>query len=384
VSAPDRRSTRAGHPWSGPGGAPALGLIGGIGPESTIDYYRRILALWQEVRPGTAPSILIDSLDVDEGIRLVQHDRPGLVDYLAASTDRLTRAGAELIAMAANTPHIVVDELEQRCRVPLLSIVEACAARAAAEGYGTVGLLGTRFTMEARMYPDAFARHAIEVVTPEETARAWLHERYLGELLRGVFSDETRTGVETMCAGLGSGGAEAVVLAGTELPLLLGGETAGGLPILDSTEVHVASIVDALFAGSRNPAQAAVSGTTERHREWIAAVNATDIDAYARLVTEDLVWLPPHGDPVVGRPAFRAWLEPFFEAYAYDFTIDGVEALETTGWIAETGEFVSRMTPRSGGPQASHSGRFFALWRREEGHWRMERYVDTGGLRGAD
>ncbi|HSM08467.1 MAG TPA: amino acid racemase [Gemmatimonadota bacterium] len=223
-----------------------LGLIGGLGPESTIDYYRRILALWQEARPGTAPAIVIDSLDVDVGIRLVQEDRLALVDYLAASADRLVRAGAGLIAMAANTPHVVIDELGERCPVPLLSIVEACAARADAAGYVTVGLLGTRFTMEATMYPDAFARHAIEVVTPEEDARAWLHERYLGELLRGVFSDETRAGVEGICADLRAAGAEVVVLAGTELPLLLQGNSAGGLQLLDSTEIHVAAIVGAL------------------------------------------------------------------------------------------------------------------------------------------
>ena len=226
----------------------SLGLIGGIGPESTVDYYRRILARWQEARPGSAPSILIDSLDVDEGIRLVQSDRAGLVDYLAASADRLARAGATHIAMAANTPHVVFDALSERCRVPLLSIVEACVERVAREGMQTVGLLGTRFTMESSMFPDAFGRRGIEVLTPGEEARRWLHERYLGELLRGVFADEARTGVEQLCADLRLRGAEAVVLAGTELPLLLGGDSAGGLPLLDSTEIHVAALVDVLLA----------------------------------------------------------------------------------------------------------------------------------------
>lgn len=117
-----------------------------------------------------------------------------------------------------------------------------------------------------------------------------------------------------------------------------------------------------------------------RHREWIAAVDATDIDAYADLVTEDLVWIPPHGDPVVGRAAFRSWLQPFFGAYAYEFSVESIAARETDHWIAETGEFTSRMTPLSGGGPATHSGRYFALWRREDDVWRIERYVDLGSL----
>jgi uncharacterized protein (TIGR02246 family) len=117
-----------------------------------------------------------------------------------------------------------------------------------------------------------------------------------------------------------------------------------------------------------------------RHRVWIAAVNATDIDAYAALVTEDLVWIPPHGEALVGRSAFRAWLRPFFESFAYAFSLADIRARESGGWIAETGRFTSRMTPRSGGGPMAHSGRYLALWRREDDVWRIDRYVDLGDL----
>ena len=122
------------------------------------------------------------------------------------------------------------------------------------------------------------------------------------------------------------------------------------------------------------------SAYATHHRDWIAAVEATDIDAYADLVTEDLVWIPPHGDAVVGRAAFRSWLRPFFGAFAYDVSLDGIEAHEAGRWIAEVGEFTSRMTPLAGGAPATHSGRYFALWRREGEAWRIERYVDLGAL----
>lgn len=120
---------------------------------------------------------------------------------------------------------------------------------------------------------------------------------------------------------------------------------------------------------------------SQRHLDWIAAVASTDIDAYAALVTADLVWIPPTGDAIVGRAAFRSWLAPFFERYAYDFAIADIRAHQTERWIAETGEFTSRMTPDSGGPAATHSGRFFMLWRREQDVWQIERYVDQGSLR---
>jgi aspartate racemase len=225
------------------------GLVGGLGPESTIDYYRRILAVWQERHPGSAPSILIDSLDVDRGIDLVRNDRRGLVGYLLGSIERLARAGCGFAAMAANTPHIVFDELAARSPIPLLSIVETCAAEARRIGAHKAGLLGTGFTMESTMYPDVFGRAGIAVVTPDADGRAWLHERYLGELLKGVFKDETRDGVRRLVESMiERDRIDALALAGTELPLLIGADDLGGLPVLDTIELHVGAIVNRLAA----------------------------------------------------------------------------------------------------------------------------------------
>lgn len=152
---------------------PTLGMIGGLGPESTIDYYRRILEAWEQVEPGTAPSIVIDSLDVRRALRLVESDRPALTDYLLASLRRLAGAGVDFAVMTANTPHIVFDDLVARSPVPLLSIVEVCAQEARERGLGRLALLGTRFTMEGPFYPEVCARYGIAVVTPGDADRAW-------------------------------------------------------------------------------------------------------------------------------------------------------------------------------------------------------------------
>ncbi len=221
-----------------------VGLVGGLGPESTIDYYRRILSAWKREDPSTAPSIIIDSLDVQRALHLVAGDRPGLVDYLMASLNRLAAADADFIALTANTPHIVFDELAAQSRVPLVSIVEVCAEEAKHRGLRRLGLLGTRFTMEAPFYPEVFARHGIEVVIPDEPDRAWIHDRYVGQLLEGDFRDDTRRELISLVATMRNERAiDGIVLGGTELPLLLVSPTVAEIPALDTTALHVAAIV---------------------------------------------------------------------------------------------------------------------------------------------
>lgn len=136
------------------------------------------------------------------------------------------------------------DALATRSTVPLLGIVEVCVAEARRLGLRRLALLGTRFTMEAPFYPDVLARAGIGVVTPDATGRAWVHDRYVGELLKGDFRDESRHGFEDLIALLKERErVEGVILGGTELPLLLKSPLVAGLPMLDTTELHVAAIV---------------------------------------------------------------------------------------------------------------------------------------------
>lgn len=224
-----------------------LGIVGGLGPESTIDYYRRILEEWKRESPSSLRSIIIDSLDVDRGLHLVEHDRPGLIEYLAASLGRLAAAGADVAAMAANTPHVVFDELVERSSIPMVSIVEACADEAARLRLRRLALLGTRFTMEGAFYPAVFARRGIAIVAPNDEERRWIHERYVGQLLKGDFRDETREGVLSVVKRLRQEQEiDGVILGGTELTLLLSGPLVADLPALDTTALHVAAIVQRL------------------------------------------------------------------------------------------------------------------------------------------
>ena len=221
-----------------------VGIVGGLGPESTIDYYRRILEAWEREDPTTAPSIVIDSLDVQLALRLVDGDRPALIEYLLASLRRLAGAGVDFVAMTANTPHIVFDELAARSPSPLLSIVEVCAQEALRRGLSRLLLLGTRFTMAGPFYPEVCARYRIAVVVPSAEERAWIHERYIGQLLKGDFRDDTRREFISLISRLGDEErVDGIILGGTELPLLLRSAVIAGLPALDTTELHVAAIV---------------------------------------------------------------------------------------------------------------------------------------------
>ncbi len=224
-----------------------LGLIGGLGPESTIDYYRRILEAAKRAGLESSPPIIIDSLDVQRGLYLSGHDRQGLIEYVAGSVQRLVGAGVDFIAIAANTPHMVFDEVSARSAVPMVSIVEACATEARRLSLTRVLLLGTRFTMEAPFYPQVFARYGIEVATPDERDREWIHDRYVNQMLNGEFSDATRDEFISFITGFrGARVIDGVVLGGTELTILLDSPVVSGIPVLDTTALHVSAIVERL------------------------------------------------------------------------------------------------------------------------------------------
>lgn len=226
------------------------GMIGGLGPESTIDYYRSILARCRQRKPeGGIPHIIINSLDVDKGIAMLDAGRlDHLADYLAQGVEVLVRAGVDFGFMAANTPHLVFDEVARRSAIPLISIVNATAARAKTLGLKKVGLFGTGFTMRADFYPKEFERAGIVLAVPTETERDFIHKKYIGELLKNQFLPQTRSEILSIAHRMrNEDNVQAIALAGTELPLLLRGAESGGIEFLDTAVIHVEAIVDHLL-----------------------------------------------------------------------------------------------------------------------------------------
>lgn len=223
-----------------------LGVVGGIAPPSTVDYYRQLTARYRAANPdGSYPSIIIDSIAAHEFFALLESgDRGAMIELLVGELERLARAGADLALFASNTPHMVFDDVAARSPIPLISIVEETAKVAVARGYRTVGLLGARFTMDAGFYPAVLGRHGIAVVVPAAEDRAYVHERYFSELVEGRFLDETRDGMLAVMDRMrASDGIEAVILGGTELPLLFRDGPSAPIPLLDTTTIHVEAAI---------------------------------------------------------------------------------------------------------------------------------------------
>jgi len=171
-----------------------------------------------------------------------------VTDYLLEGLQKLARAGADFGIIAANTPHIVFDDVQRRSLVPLISIVEATCSEARKRGIHRAGLLGTRFTMQASFYPDVFSREGIAVVVPHEDEQAYIHEKYVGELLKDMFLPKTREHLlEIIQRMKEQEQIQAVILGGTELPLLLRDDSACGIPLLDTTQIHVKAVVAELL-----------------------------------------------------------------------------------------------------------------------------------------
>ena len=222
-----------------------LGLIGGTGPESTIDYYRLLTAQYREKADGASPPVVINSVDLKRMIAWMGAGELGKVtDYLAGEFERLQRAGVDFAALTANTAHIVFDELQQRTSLPLISIVEATCERAQSLGLKSVGLFGTRYTMQGPFYPKVFSRTDVKLVVPNTEEQDYIHEKYFGELLKDVFLPETRARFLAIADEMKAReGVEAVILGGTEIPLLLRTEEHNGIQLLDTTRIHVDRLI---------------------------------------------------------------------------------------------------------------------------------------------
>lgn len=229
--------------------ATVLGIIGGIAPPSTVEYYVALVAGYREHRPGAYPPIIINSIDLSRLLGLIGDGRMAeLVDWLTEEIERLVRAGSGCALLASNTPHVVFDELRARSSIPLLSIVEAAAEAAAERGLKDLGILGTRFTMRGTFYPEVFARRGIAVRAPADDDVAYVHEKYVTELIPARHLPETRQGVLDVIERLVGAGVDGVLLAGTELPLLLARSAHAGVPLLDTSRIHVRRALAELLA----------------------------------------------------------------------------------------------------------------------------------------
>ncbi len=217
-----------------------IGMIGGMSWESTIPYYRQINEIVKQRLGGLhSAKIVLYSVDFHE-IECLQ--RSGEWDVagkiLGEAAHALELAGADFLVLCTNTMHKVVPAIESAVRIPLLHIADATADEIRQAGILTVGLLGTRFTMEQQFYKDRLhERQGLRVLTPEQDDRDVVHRVIYEELCLGSIRPESRAEYRRIISELVGRGAQAVILGCTEISLLVGQQDSD-VPLFDTTSIH--------------------------------------------------------------------------------------------------------------------------------------------------
>jgi len=227
-----------------------VGLVGGIGPESTIEYYRFIIEGYRaRTSDDSYPAIIINSVDLSKLVGWMNaNELDAVTNYLVAAIEKLARAGADFAAIAANTPHIVFNQVRERSSLPMISIVEATRDQASVLGLRRLGLFGTRFTMQGRFYPDCFSEKQIQIVVPNAPEQDYIHEKYFGELVKNIFLPGTRARLLAIVERMRNDDAiDGLILGGTELPLILRDGGDNQFAFLDTTRIHADAIVEQIF-----------------------------------------------------------------------------------------------------------------------------------------
>jgi aspartate racemase len=216
-----------------------IGILGGMSPESTVEYYRHITRRYTE-RFGDHgyPEIVIYSVSFQPYINWPEAGRwDQVAQGLGTAAQRLEAAGVDLILIATNTMHIVFDQVQAQVDVPMLSLLDAVADAIEVQGLRTVGLLGTTFTMEKPFYREALAERGITVLVPESEDREAVNRIIYEELVAGEIREASRAAYVAAVDRLAARGAEGVILGCTEIPLLIS-ETDVDLPLFDTTAIH--------------------------------------------------------------------------------------------------------------------------------------------------
>ena len=223
-----------------------LGIIGGVGPESTIDYYRLIINLYRDIKKdGNQPEMIINSINMKKMLDLAgEKNKEGLIDYISGAVKNAAAAGAQYAVIASNTPHIVYNEVKAASPIPMISIVEETCKKAAELGLKKVGLLGTRLTMQADYYQRVFDTFGIRIVVPGSDEQEFIHSKIISELQAAKIFDTTRRGLLRIVKNMiEQESINGVILGCTELPLILN-EDEYGISFLNTASIHVQSAVN--------------------------------------------------------------------------------------------------------------------------------------------
>lgn len=223
-----------------------IGILGGLGPESTVEYYQALIKLCMEkTGDGHYPEIIVNSVDMTEMLSFLEHGNLiGLADFLVDAIASLERSGANFAAIASNTPHIVIDEVKTRSQLPVLGIVDCVCERASNLGLQRLLLTGTGFTMASRFYPDFFQEKGISVLVPSQSEQNEIHSMIFPDLENGIVDPVKKVRFHSLCESIiQREHLDGLILGCTELPLIASPEDFS-VPVLNTARIHIESIAD--------------------------------------------------------------------------------------------------------------------------------------------
>ena len=227
-----------------------LGLIGGLGPESTVEYYQSIISAYQKKHNSNKvlPHLIINSIDMYQVFAFIEsNNTQELANYLIEAVNQLEAAGATYGAISANTPHIVFDQVNHHTQIPLISIVEETIRAIEKLGLKRVGLIGTRFTMENDFFKTPLIKAGITPYVPEQDEQTLIHEKTVEELENGVVKEDTKAAfLQIINRMVAEHHIEGLILGCTEHPMLIKPEDTS-LLLFNTTAIHVAAIADLLI-----------------------------------------------------------------------------------------------------------------------------------------
>jgi len=226
-----------------------LGLVGGVGPASTMEYYKGINEGYQKSLAGPAksgenPPMIIDSLNLAVAYDLVEKkDWENFTNLFVNSIGNLHRAGAEVAAISANTAHIVFDEISAQSPIPVIGLVDEACKAAQIQGYKKIIVFGTKFTMSSGMYEKKCAEYGIEAIVPTENDQEIINNILFPNLVAGIVLEQDKTTIlEIANKMLVEYKADALVLGCTELPLIIQPDDLNTM-LLDTTGIHIEAIL---------------------------------------------------------------------------------------------------------------------------------------------
>lgn len=227
-----------------------VGIVGGLGPEATVDYYQSIISIFQE-KIGSKedlPELFINSINMYKMFRMLTNgETQEVIHYLTDAVQKLEDVGADFVVMCGNTPHIVFEQIQQKVQVPMISIVEETLIKAQEFRLEKIGLIGTKFTMENDFFRKPFISNNIKIVVPNQSEQEYIHRKIVEELENGIVNNESKEEfLSIINQMIDRDGIQGIVLGCTELPLIIKNDDLN-IYSLNTAEIHINKIMDTIF-----------------------------------------------------------------------------------------------------------------------------------------